>query len=166
MKRKGCFYWLFFGDIAFLYQFFNWLFIKPCIWSVKFFAWLLKAIAKVFSVIPSSKITNYDNMDGLEFEQEVARIVKRKGFKKVEVTKASHDYGVDIIAVKAGKRYAIQCKRYSSPVGISAIQEVYAGKEYYHCDIAVVITNNTFTSNAKELANKLGVVLWDKSFFK
>ena len=57
---------------------------------------------------------------------------------------------------------AIQCKRYHEPVGIDAIQQVYAGRAYYECHVAVVLTNQTFTSHAQKLADKLGVVLWDR----
>ena len=49
-----------------------------------------------------------------------------------------------------------------SPVGNAAIQEALAGKVYYNCHVAVVLTNNYFTKAAKELGMKSGVVLWDR----
>ena len=51
----------------------------------------------------------------------------------------------------------------SNPVGISAIQEVIASKTMYNCHVAVVLTNNYFTSSATDLANKNGVLLWDRN---
>ena len=58
-------------------------------------------------------------------------------------------------------KYGIQCKYYSHPVGIKAIQDAYAGADFYDCDVAMVMTNNTFTRAARELAEKLEVELWE-----
>nr|WP_294658301.1 restriction endonuclease [uncultured Blautia sp.] len=100
-------------------------------------------------------------MNGYEFEHRCAALLKSKGYHRVSVTKGSGDQGIDVIAHKAGKKYGIQCKYYSSPVGNKAIQEAYSGARFYDCDRAVVMTNNTFTKAARELADKLEVELWD-----
>ena len=99
-------------------------------------------------------------MDGYQFEYQCAAILKRKHFRKVEVTKSSGDQGVDIIAYKHRKKYGIQCKYYTYPVGNKAVQEAYAGANFYDCDKAMVMTNTTFTRSATELAEKLEVELW------
>ena len=99
-------------------------------------------------------------MDGYKFESQCATILKKKHFKKIEVTKSSCDQGIDIIAYKHGKKYGIQCKYYTYPVGNKAIQEAYAGANFYDCDKAIVMTNITFTKSAIELAEKLDVDLW------
>lgn len=100
-------------------------------------------------------------MDGFEFEHRCAALLKTKGYHRVSVTKQSGDQGIDVIAHKAGRKYGIQCKYYSSPVGNKAIQEAYSGARFYDCDRAMVMTNNTFTKAARELADKLEVELWD-----
>ena len=99
-------------------------------------------------------------MDGYQFEYQCAAILKRKHFSKIEVTKSSGDQGVDIIAYKHRKKYGIQCKYYTYPVGNKAVQEAYAGANFYDCDKAMVMTNTTFTRSATELAEKLEVELW------
>jgi hypothetical protein len=48
---------------------------------------------------------------------------------------------------------------YSTPVGNDAVQEVFAGMNYYECDHAVVVTNNSFTKSAIDLSEKLKVEL-------
>lgn len=101
-------------------------------------------------------------MKGHEYEYSCAEKLKKSGFSRVKVTKGSGDQGIDIIAYKNGKKYGIQCKYYSSPVGNKAVQEAFSGARFYDCDIAVVMTNNTFTKSARELSNKLGVKLWAK----
>ena len=99
-------------------------------------------------------------MNGHKFEYKCAKMLRRKGFHHVEVTKKSGDQGVDILAYKGFSKYAIQCKYYSYPVGNKAVQEVYAGGKYYDCDHYIVMTNGTFTKAAISAANKLDVNLW------
>lgn len=113
----------------------------------------------------SIDIAGIDRMDGIAFENLAAGLLRNNGYKKVEITKASGDYGVDIIAVKDGKNYAFQCKCYSSNLGVKPIQEVYSGAKMYRADIAVVVTNSYFTPSAISLANKLGVLLWSRDDF-
>ncbi len=107
-----------------------------------------------------------DDMDGIAFEELVCEILAANGFEIAENTPASCDYGVDILAVREGISYAIQCKRYLGPVGIEAVQQVYAGRAFYECHVAVVLTNQSFTANAVKLADKLGVVLWDRDVLR
>ena len=80
--------------------------------------------------------------------------------------RTSGDFGVDVIAERDGVVYAIQCKRYHGPVGIDAVQQVYAGRDFYECNVAVVLTNSYFSRAAQRLADKIGVVLWDRDMFK
>lgn len=108
--------------------------------------------------------SSMDEMEGLEFEHFCAELLKRNGFCDVEVTKGSGDYGIDIFAEKDGVSYGIQCKCYQEPVGVKAIQEAYAGKEYYEKMIGAVMTNQYFTSPAVEAAKKLRILLWDRGY--
>lgn len=101
------------------------------------------------------------DMSGVDFEHFCADLLRLNGFSDVSVTPSSGDQGVDIIAKKDGVKYAIQCKHYSSPVGNTPVQEVSAGKLYYHCHVGVVLTNSIFTKGATELANATDVLLWD-----
>ena len=59
--------------------------------------------------------------------------------------------------------YAIQCKRLSANVGNKAVQEIYSGKDFYKRHVGVVLTNQNFTANAKEAAERTGIVLWDRA---
>ena len=108
----------------------------------------------------------HKEMSGEEFEEYAMKLLKKNGYKNVILTKKSHDYGIDILAKKKKKTYAIQCKYYSKPVGVSAIQQAYAGCEYYGYDIPVVMTNQTFTRQAVALAQANHVYLWDQDMLK
>lgn len=107
-----------------------------------------------------------DEIDGVDFEELTCDILVANGFEMAENTQASSDFGVDVLARKDGITYAIQCKRYHDTVGIEAVQQVYAGRDYYECHVAVVLTNQYFTSSAHKLADKIGVVLWDRDMLE
>lgn len=106
---------------------------------------------------------DFDNMEGHDFEYFCAELLKKNGFSNVEVTQGSGDQGIDILAVKDGIKYGIQCKCYSSDIGNKAVQEAFSGKSFYNCHVGVVLTNRFFTSSAKELAEKNGILLWDRN---
>lgn len=108
----------------------------------------------------------YDLMEGRDFEFFCADLLQKRGFLDVEVTKGSGDNGVDILAEKDGVSYAIQCKRYDEPVGVKAVQEAYAGRDYYDKMVGVVMSNQYFTKNAVEMARKLKILLWDRGYLE
>jgi len=106
-------------------------------------------------------LSSMDRMSGLEFEQFVGQLLKLRGFE-VEVTKGSGDFGVDVIAKKQGVKLGIQVKRQADKVSRSAISDAVAGKSYYHCDRAMVITNNYFHDSAIVLAHSTRCELIDR----
>jgi restriction system protein len=106
--------------------------------------------------------TNWEVMQGIEFENFLADVFLELGYK-VETTKVTGDQGVDLVASKNGRSIAIQAKGYpSTTVGNKAVQEAHAGMGFYGCDVAVVITNSTYTSGARELAERIGCLLIDR----
>ena len=107
-----------------------------------------------------------DLMEGHDFEYYCAELLRRRGFQEVEVTRGSGDYGIDILAEKEGVTYAIQCKCYTTPVGVKAVQEAYAGRDYYDRMVGAVLTNQYFTQPAVEAARKLKILLWDRGYLE
>ncbi len=105
-----------------------------------------------------------EEMTGTEFEDYCAELLSQSGYTIEEMTDASGDFGADIIISQGSERTAVQCKRYSRPVGVRAVQEVIASKEHYHCTGAAVMTNSVFTRQAQTLAAESGVSLWDGEF--
>jgi len=107
-----------------------------------------------------------EELNGLEFEGYCAELLEANGFTDVEVTPATADFGVDIFAEKGGVSYAFQCKLYDHPVGTKAVQEIYAGRDFYHSMVGVVLTNQSFTSGAKKMAEALNILLWGTEEFR
>lgn len=110
----------------------------------------------------TTEIKSVDDMDGVHFEMFCRDLLLKNGFTNVETTQSSGDHGIDILAEKDDISYAIQCKCYSSNIGNAAIQQAHTGKSIYKKDIAVVLTNQYFTEQAKTEATVLGVKLWDR----
>ena len=96
--------------------------------------------------------------DGHAFENWVASALSGFGWD-AQVTKASGDQGIDVVASKFGKKIGLQCKLYSSAIGNRAVQEAFAGKMYYGLDKVGVLSNASFTESAQSLAAATGVLL-------
>lgn len=105
---------------------------------------------------------DFDRMDGWEFEEYIAQLLIRTGYIHVEVTRGSGDQGIDVLGERDGVSYAIQCKNYTGKIPNKAVQEAYAGAVFYGCDVPVVLTNSYFSPSAQELADEIGVELWDR----
>lgn len=134
--------------------------------------WMLLGFLVVFCAVAAGicfwvvkrRYREWDDMEGREFEFFCAELLEKNGFQEVKVTRESGDFGLDILAEKDGITYGIQCKNYTSPVGIKAVQEVYAGRDYYDRMVGVVMTNQYFTNPAVTAAKKLKIVLWDRDY--
>jgi len=123
---------------------------------------IISFIKKHRKIVPE----HFDTLEGHEFEYYCAELLRKKGFIDVEVTKGSGDYGADILAEKDGVTYAIQCKCYTAPIGVKAIQEAYAGRDYYDRMVGAVLTNQYFTTPAVDAAKKLKILLWDRGYLE
>jgi restriction system protein len=99
-------------------------------------------------------------MNGLDFEKYVATLLLANGFRHVTLTE-KYDYGVDIIAEKYGLRWGIQAKRHSGLVKANAVRQVVTGLGVYSCDRAMVVTNSSFSTIARTLADANDCVLVD-----
>jgi HJR/Mrr/RecB family endonuclease len=106
----------------------------------------------------SSRVSFSPDMDPIEYEQMVADSLTDLGWQ-TRLTKASGDQGIDVIAEMRGKRVVIQCKRYASSIGNSAVQEAFAGKSFESAEYAAVVSNAEFTRSARQLADTTQVML-------
>jgi restriction system protein len=130
---------------------------------------ILAAICGIIVIMYARKKRKFgfmDDMEGHDFEYFCADLLRENGFLDVEVTKGSGDYGVDILAEKDGVTYAVQCKCYTDAVGVKAVQEAYAGRDYYDRMVGAVMTNQYFTAPAVQAAKKLKILLWDRGYLE
>lgn len=92
-----------------------------------------------------------NNISGIEFEKICQVLVEKMGFT-AEITKASGDGGIDIIAYNhqpllSGK-YIIQCKRYSGSVGEPIIRDLYGVVTSERANKGILMTTGSFTKQA------------------
>lgn len=104
------------------------------------------------------------DMDPWQFEYLCAEALRKTGFQQAGVTPGSGDHGVDVIAIKDGERWAVQCKRYTPPrrVGEDVVKKLYEGAQVWHCTRAAILTTTFYTPQAQFVAPSYGVELWDR----
>lgn len=105
----------------------------------------------------------YDNMDVREFALFCCNVLGKSGFTRVSVIKTSEAQGIDIVAFKNGLKYGIQCKYSSFSIGIGAVEKVIAGKNFFGCQTAAILTNQFFDRSAEELADRNDILLWNRN---
>lgn len=118
--------------------------------------------AVILHYLRREKSVDMDAMEGHDFEYYCADLLRANGYTHVEVTRGSGDFGADILCMQGDVTIAVQCKCWDGPVGVSAVQEIYAGKDYYGRMVGIVMTNQYFTAPAREIAARLNVILWDR----
>lgn len=106
-------------------------------------------------------IDDIDKLSGRDFEKYLAVLFGKQGYK-VTLTKYIGDYGADLVVENSGDKIVVQAKRYKGSVGVKAVQAAVAAKGIYQCQRAMVVTNSTFTEQAKKLARANKVELWDR----
>lgn len=104
--------------------------------------------------------THVAKMSGADYEKYCANWLLSYGFRNIQMTPASGDYGADIIAINKAGKWVLQCKRYTGKVPIKAVQEIIGAKVYYKANQAAICTNSELTPNAKKLAETSGVVVF------
>lgn len=103
--------------------------------------------------------------DGSEFELYLFHLFRELGYEEVYQTTGSRDFGADLVFRGLdGRRNVLQAKRYgqSNPVGLGAVQEIYASMRYYEADRALVLTSGRYTEGSRTLAAVNGVKLLDR----
>ncbi len=132
-------------------------------------------VRKYFSILgmryqprASPGVSVLDSLSGVNFEKLVASLLVRIGFH-IEMTKASGDGGVDIIATLDKPflrgRYLIQCKRFAigTPVGAPVVREFYGALRADHRAVkGIFVTTSNFTDQARDFARDLPIDLIDR----
>jgi restriction system protein len=127
------------------------------------FSGLLAAKVYRFYRLSRAGIFTIDKMSGVDFEKRLGVMFKKLGYRvQYPGSRQGGDYGVDLIIEKNGRKTAVQAKRYRRQVGEDAVREVVAGKNVYHCQHAMVVTNSRFTPMARHLAAANQVTLYPR----
>ena len=96
---------------------------------------------------------------GKEFEAETASRLGALGWI-TSLTAVTGDWGADVVAKTDKETLVVQCKDWSGPAGLTAIQEVNFARTHYQAHMAIVVSRNGYTRAAKEAAKTTGVHLF------
>ncbi|OYT57432.1 MAG: hypothetical protein B6U68_01895 [Candidatus Aenigmarchaeota archaeon ex4484_14] len=109
-----------------------------------------------------------------EFEATCEKVLRKKGYR-TEWTRGKYtgQHQVDIKAERGllfGKlfkrKYFVECKNWSRPVGIKELRNFYAKLEDAGVRRGIFITSSTFTRNARQYARKKGIELINGRTFR
>ncbi|WP_425831774.1 restriction endonuclease [Streptomyces fractus] len=104
-----------------------------------------------------------DTMNGSEFEDHVATLLRRDGCTDVVVRGGRGDRGVDITALTPdGRRVAVQCKRFAPYLSITSadMQKFIGGSKVLRIsDVSLFVATCRFTTEAVDIATETGVTV-------
>jgi restriction system protein len=87
-----------------------------------------------------------------QFEEKVADIFSGLGYE-TELTGGPHDGGIDIVAMKDGEKFYIQCKKYiTSQAGVHEVRDFYGAVTGDLAKKGFFVTANKFTLDAEKFA--------------
>ncbi|MBS4893837.1 MAG: restriction endonuclease [Veillonella parvula] len=99
-------------------------------------------------------------LDDRDFEIFCAEVFKKQGFE-VELTKATGDYGRDIIL---NNSIYVECKRFNKKgsVGRPILQKLLGSMDMFGINKGIIITTGKYSNTAIEAARISGkLILWD-----
>jgi len=98
---------------------------------------------------------NLSSIDPVEFEHLIANLLVRMGLE-TQLTKASHDGGVDIVALDKrpilGGKIIIQAKRYKRTVPVSCVRDLYGAMQHEGASKAILVTTSKLGADAWQFA--------------
>ncbi|MER7477849.1 restriction endonuclease [Streptomyces sp. NPDC126510] len=102
-----------------------------------------------------------DAMNGREFEEHVAELLRRDGCTNVVVQGGGRDRGIDITALTAdGRSIVVQCKRFAPHLSITSpeLQKFLgAAKVLHDSEVALFVATCPFTRDALNIAAESGI---------
>ncbi len=93
------------------------------------------------------------SLDWKEFEWLVGEAYRRQGYGVEESLGGGSDGGVDLVLLKAGATWLVQCKRWrTQAVGAPVLREIWGLVAHHQAHGAIVITSGRFTREAHTFA--------------
>jgi restriction system protein len=97
-----------------------------------------------------------------QFEQLVGALFREQGYQVDERGRKGPDGGVDLLLVKEGEKYLVQCKHWrSTKVGVPVARELYGAMTAEGAVGGFIATTGQFTSEAKRFVEGLNIQLID-----
>lgn len=102
----------------------------------------------------------WENLSGRAFELEFGKLLKGLGYG-VRVTPSSGDQGLDLIASRAGREVAVQCKRHKTKTGPAVARELYGAMVASGYTAGMLVSTSGFTQGVHDFVKGKNIELWD-----
>lgn len=93
----------------------------------------------------------WSTLNGRAFEHELAQLFERLGYG-VQLTPYGRDGGIDLFVQQNGISTIVQCKRYTGPVGVAIVRELYGVLQSSEADSAILAATGGFTQGVFDFA--------------
>lgn len=94
-----------------------------------------------------------------EYEQRVALVLTDEGWD-ARTTPAVRDFGLDVIAVRDGRRLGVQAKMYGGTgrrINAEIVFQLFGAATYADCTECMIATDGELLPDARAVADKLGI---------
>ena len=91
------------------------------------------------------------------FATRCTSLLENAGWKTEPGSTETGKTTIDILAERNGHKLLLQCKGGAAPVGVEAVQQVFAQKDRRRVDVAAIVTHASFTRAAQQMASANGV---------
>ena len=105
-------------------------------------------------------VSNLFSMTAVAFKEFTASLFREAGYT-VEIMPETSDDGIDLLLRKNNQSIAVQCKRWSAPVGEPVVRDFYSALMSSGAQSGYVVTTSTFTSHAYSFAEGKPIQLVD-----
>lgn len=103
-----------------------------------------------------------DGMSWQQFEQLVGEAFRSQGYQVQETGGGGADGGVDLVIVRNGERFLVQCKQWRAfKVGVDVVRELYGVMAAKGAAGGFVVTSGRYTDEAFRFAAGRNVTLMD-----
>ena len=107
-------------------------------------------------------IQTLNEMTWQQFELLVGKYFEEKGYSVRQLALPGPDGGVDLVAIKDGERYLVQCKQWrSTSVGVKVVRELLGVITANGAVGGFVVASGQFTSSAKDFVQGRNIELID-----
>ena len=89
-----------------------------------------------------------------------AEFFREMGYS-VELTETVGDHGIDLLMKKGEELIAVQCKRWTAPVGEPVVRDFYGSLLHSEAKLGCIIATTPFTSHASSFAQDKPIQLVD-----
>lgn len=142
-------------------------YVLPCVFGIGALVSVIKRVTRknLHDNVSAGK-QHVADITWQEFELLIGEHFRRQGFK-VQETGPGPDGGVDLVLMKSGEKYLVQCKHYKAwKVGVKIVRELLGVMVGSGAAGGYVITSGEFTADAVKFSRENNIELINGSRLK